>query len=73
MKFLSLLLVLVLFVAILYQSVFSPAISKHAPSKSQPSTSQALETLKQAQELKLNINSKLETTNQKFQDMNDNK
>jgi len=59
MKFLGLLLGLVIFVAVLYQSVFTPAINQPAVSNATvPKALPALQTLKQAQQLQQNINSK---------------
>ncbi|VAW96954.1 hypothetical protein MNBD_GAMMA23-1383 [hydrothermal vent metagenome] len=56
MKFLSLLLGLVIFVAVLYQSVFTPAVSTQPQRQKVPEVSAALQTLKQAQELKQKLN-----------------
>lgn len=52
MKFLSLLLGMVIFVAVLYQSVFTPALNTSPNKQVTDRNSPALQTLKQAQELK---------------------
>lgn len=57
MKSLILLLGLVIFVAVLYQTVFTPTIQTQAQKKITPNLAPALETLKQAQELKQKLNS----------------
>lgn len=57
MKSLILLLGLVIFVAVLYQTVFTPAIKTSAQQPQISKMAPAMETLKQAQELKQKLNS----------------
>ena len=57
MKSLILLLGLVIFVAVLYQTVFTPVIKTQGQPPVSPKLAPALETLKQAQELKQTLNS----------------
>jgi len=62
-KSLILLLGLVIFVAVLYQTVFTPAIKTPAQKQEVPKNSPALQTLKQAQELKKILNKQTKKSN----------
>ncbi len=60
MKFLSLLLGLVIFIAILYQTVFTPALQQPTNNEINQRTQQAIQTMKEAEELKQQINEKMQ-------------
>ena len=60
MKFLSLLLGLVIFIAILYQTVFTSALQQPTNNEINQRTQQAIQTMKEAEELKQQINEKMQ-------------
>ena len=70
MNFLGLLLGLVIFVAILYQTIFTPVVGNKVKGQQQnkTTTSQAMQALKDAEQLKQTINSQ----NSSIQDRLDN-